>query len=88
MKSSLVSAAVLVSLVLCTSAESRATTIIDTQPPSGGLLGSISVDASNWIAERFTLSTAVPEPASLALLLGGLVVIASTTRTGGRASVR
>jgi hypothetical protein len=50
------SALALASFMLLGSAQTHAH-VIDTQGSIGGLAGSNTVDASNWLAERFTLST-------------------------------
>ena len=50
------SALALASFMLLGSAQAQVT-LINTQVPGNGLAGSNTVDASNWIAERFTLTS-------------------------------
>lgn len=47
----------------------HAADIIDTGQPTGGLIGSPAVDATNWIAERFTLAGGAQVAATSVYLL-------------------
>jgi hypothetical protein len=47
----------------------RASTLIDTQAPAGGLTNSPTVDTSSWLAERFTLAQATTVSSISAFLL-------------------
>lgn len=39
-------------------AQAQSQTVFSTGTPTGGLLGSLTVDSGNWVAERFTLNAA------------------------------
>jgi len=56
MKTKLTLSALALSAAMWSAAPVDAATLIDTQIPTGGLLNSLSVDSSNWIAESFAIS--------------------------------
>jgi hypothetical protein len=69
MKTPLAICALVLSAVLPMATPVQAADIINTGKPTGGLIGSHSVDATDWIAERFTFDSAVGIGAASVYLL-------------------
>ena len=49
--------AIATAALLAANAQAATTTVFDTGTPSGGVIGALSIDATDWAAESFTLSS-------------------------------